>query len=301
MFPPDRFLQVDHKQDGGFEVKRASSYLKALMSDIGKVYYIRDCLLAIAATMCREFSVSSGTAIPTPTDTLRVIIHRRIEAVCKGIKLPTKRDNTKEYLFLTVALLSEFVGYLFNGILTIRHIPNETANNALKSMHRHNVSLLPEDITTPLQFGHLLTVALMQTTDIAVASKYSNPILNPKVNGLSNESLVVERIKNLHSNFYAHATGYIWDTRILFILRKKAHIHLKHFINDALYTDLKLFETYSIFDDIPNTFVKCAQDPNDFTHSISVTTDIQEVISLTLNSPCRTLGGSVVDHTVNSM
>jgi hypothetical protein len=141
----------------------------------------------------------------------------------------------------------------------------------------------------------------MQTTDIEIASKYSNPVLNPKVNGSSNESLVVERIKNLHSNCYTHATGYIWNTRILFILRKKAHIHLKHFINDALYTSLNLFTKYSIFEDIPNMFVKGATDPKDFTHSISVTTDIQEVISLTLNSPCRTLGGSFVDHTVNSM
>jgi hypothetical protein len=170
-------------------------------------------------------------------------------------------------------------------------------------MYRYNVSLSDSEIGKATEFGHLLTVALMQTTDVEIASKYSNPILNPKVkgSGVSNEQLVVKRIKNLHSNFYAHSTGYIWDTRILFIMRKKGHIHLKHFMGDDNYASLKLFQKYTIFKEFPNLFVQCVHDPHDFKHSISVTCDVQEVVSLTLNSPCRKLGGSTVDHTFNSM
>jgi hypothetical protein len=301
LLPQQRFINVGGKQDGDFVVGKAIRHMKVELIDFCKLFYVRDCLIAVAATMCDElgFAVDAGTN-DIPTGELRAIILHKIEGYHK-----TTPKTGADTLLYVISTLADFVSALFSDIIDKNGILPADGLSAVKSMYRHNVSLPNGDTVTVNHFGHLLTVALLQTVQIELVSEFSDPVSNetPKVYGLRNDHSLVGRISNLTTRMYPHATGHINSTRIAFVMRKKGYIHLKNYMTDEAYEKLEpnIWKNYTIHTAFPNKFLKHPRDRKDFAHNISITWDVQTVINLTVNSPSKQLNGAVVDFSKNSL
>jgi hypothetical protein len=274
--------------------------MKVELIDFCKLFYVRDCLIAIAATMCYELGAATyavGIGATISTGELRAIILHKIEG-CH-----TSASNTgADTLLYVISTLADFVSALFLDIVARNGMTQKDTISLVQSMYRHNVSLSKEDVNES-HFGHLLTVALLQTVQIKLVSEFSNPVSNetPKVYGVKNDHSLVGRISNLTARMYPHATGHINNTRITFVVHKKGFIHLKNYMSDEWYEKLNIWKNYTIHKAFPDKFLQRAHDPKDFAHNISITWDVQTVINLTVNSPCKQLNGAVVDFSKNSL
>jgi len=299
ILPNFRFLNIRQQRDGNFNADKVMGHLKHLTNGVSKIYYAQDCLLAVAAVLSREIDHESVAEMDS--DTKRAIILHRIKSECKSIVPSTSFNKDMDILLHVVSKLSDFVGYLFDKITTQKG--NEQKEQAMKGVYRYNIAEVNPTHKTPTDFGHRLAVHFIQTSDADVVSKFSEPIMNVrrKYGDAIDERAVVSRLKNVHSSFYAHSTGYVWDTQVRVVIRKKGLIHLRDCIGIEAYDALSPFNTYSIHDEFPDTFERRQTEKDDFPHSISITCDIQAVIKLKLDSPCKWLGGSLVDYTVNSL
>lgn len=315
-FPQTWYIQPPRNVEGDFNLDGQVDHLKHLTQRVCQLYHTKDSLLSVAVALARETETPLDYATYSNEKAKRLILEK-IEAATGDITLELDR------LLFVVALLSLYVGSLFQAVIEQKRDGEilKKATDAVKSMYlkRQPYDNGADDITESnlKLFGHFLTIHLMERTSVGIVSKFSAPPLQPRKKQLTHDatgkgtvtihdsvdpvdpSMILCRLKGVHSTASKHTTGFTWANTITAVMHKKSHFHLTEYIADRdVYDGLKLFEKYSIFQELPDTFTEsriATPAQLSFRHSIPVKCDAFMVFDIVIDSPCKKLQGIAPD------